>query len=73
MDLIHRLGYNPEVMRLWGRYGYPVLTRWVRRDKVLYPGPRLRGDSPMALPLARPTNRTASPSSFITAWPPRPI
>ncbi len=39
-------------MRWWGRYGYPVLTRWVRRDDVLYLGPGYEEEPPMALPLS---------------------
>lgn len=51
MKLVHRIGYNPVVMRLFAKYGYPLMTRWAGGQELLFLGPGYEEDPPMAIAL----------------------
>jgi ubiquinone/menaquinone biosynthesis C-methylase UbiE len=52
MAFIYRLQFSPFVMKLTGKYGFPLLTRLLGADEVLFLNWAYEEDPPMALPLA---------------------
>jgi ubiquinone/menaquinone biosynthesis C-methylase UbiE len=52
MALIDRLQFSPFVMKLTGKHGFPLLTRLLSADEVLFLNWAYEEDPPMALPLA---------------------
>jgi ubiquinone/menaquinone biosynthesis C-methylase UbiE len=52
MALTNRLVFNPSVWKFSAKYWYPLLTRQLRSDEVLFLNPGYEEDPPMGLPLA---------------------
>jgi ubiquinone/menaquinone biosynthesis C-methylase UbiE len=50
--LSYRLQFSPLAMKLTGKYGFPLLSRLLRDDEVLFLNWAYEEDPPMALPLA---------------------
>jgi ubiquinone/menaquinone biosynthesis C-methylase UbiE len=64
MALIYRLQFSPFVMKLTGKYGFPLLTRLLGDDEVLFLNWAYEEDPPMALLLAASDEPNRFPIQF---------
>ncbi len=57
MPLTNRLVFNPTVWKFSAKYWYPLLTRTVRGDDVLFFNPGYEEDPPLGIPLSEADER----------------